>query len=216
MSNGFVCRRLPSRFPVGTRYVVEGRGGSRGELRICLRYLEFPDGRHIDLPVRGGGRTRAARPPLRDPRRSKIIWGKPERPWISRVAQINAGWRAPQPPTPHPSGDRPWPFGRRGLLFCVLPKRCCRTDEWQRGLISAKQAMIPRFLLALFGPKRRGARACPRSRDRDPAPGAPSRLVPLHHQVIAMHHLGAAAEAQDGNDVAEDGRPLMRAASSAS
>ncbi len=56
---GSSADRLPSRFPVGTRYVVEGRGGSRGELRICLRYLEFPDGRHIDLPVRGGGRTRA-------------------------------------------------------------------------------------------------------------------------------------------------------------
>jgi hypothetical protein len=38
--------RLPSRFPVGTRYVIEGRGG-----RIQLRYLEFPDGRHVELPV---------------------------------------------------------------------------------------------------------------------------------------------------------------------
>jgi hypothetical protein len=37
---------LPSRFPDGTRYVVEGRNG-----RIHLRYLEFPDGRHIDLPA---------------------------------------------------------------------------------------------------------------------------------------------------------------------
>jgi hypothetical protein len=55
--------RLPSRFPVGTRYIVEGRGGSRGQLRICLRYLEFPDGRQIDLPVDPAGRRRArARP----------------------------------------------------------------------------------------------------------------------------------------------------------
>jgi hypothetical protein len=38
--------RLPSRFPVGTRYVVEGRNG-----RVDLRYLEFPDGRHVDLPA---------------------------------------------------------------------------------------------------------------------------------------------------------------------
>ena len=37
--------RLPSRFPNGTRYVVEGRDGR------FQRYLEFPDGRHIDLPV---------------------------------------------------------------------------------------------------------------------------------------------------------------------
>ena len=37
---------LPDRFPVGTRYVIEGRGG-----RIRLRYVEFPDGRHVDLPA---------------------------------------------------------------------------------------------------------------------------------------------------------------------
>jgi hypothetical protein len=38
--------RLPSRFPDGTRYVIEGRDG-----RILSRYLEFPDGRHVDLPA---------------------------------------------------------------------------------------------------------------------------------------------------------------------
>jgi hypothetical protein len=48
--------RLPSRFPVGTRYVIEGRGG-----RISLRYLEFPDGRKIDLPADLAARSRAAR-----------------------------------------------------------------------------------------------------------------------------------------------------------
>ena len=36
--------RLPSRFPVGTRYVIEGHEG-----RIRLRYLEFPDGRKMSL-----------------------------------------------------------------------------------------------------------------------------------------------------------------------
>ena len=45
--------RLPDRFPVGTRYVVEGQNG-----RIHLRYLEFPDGRHIDLPIEAGLRAR--------------------------------------------------------------------------------------------------------------------------------------------------------------
>ena len=45
--------RLPSRFPIGTRYVIEGRGGGDGRLRILLRYLEFPDVRHVDLPVDG-------------------------------------------------------------------------------------------------------------------------------------------------------------------
>jgi hypothetical protein len=47
---------LPSRFPVGTRYVIEGRAG-----RIQSRYLEFPDGRRIDMPADAAehGRWRA-------------------------------------------------------------------------------------------------------------------------------------------------------------
>jgi hypothetical protein len=59
--------RLPSRIPVGTRYVIEGRGG-----HISLRYLEFPDGRQFTLPAvpeeRGGagvaarGRREAPKP----------------------------------------------------------------------------------------------------------------------------------------------------------
>ena len=52
--------RLPSRFPVGTRFVIEGRGG-----HIHLRYLEFPDGRQVVLPAeahaRGNARRRQAR-----------------------------------------------------------------------------------------------------------------------------------------------------------
>ena len=46
--------RLPSRFPVGTRYVIEGREG-----RIRLRYLEFPDGRKVDLPADLAARTKS-------------------------------------------------------------------------------------------------------------------------------------------------------------
>ena len=53
--------RLPSRFPVGTRYVIEGRGGGDGRLRVHVRYLEFPDGRHVDLPVDLAERTRSRR-----------------------------------------------------------------------------------------------------------------------------------------------------------
>jgi hypothetical protein len=52
---------LPSRFPVGTRYVVEGSGGGGGRLRIHLRYLEFPDGRHVELPVDPARRRRSNR-----------------------------------------------------------------------------------------------------------------------------------------------------------
>jgi hypothetical protein len=55
--------RLPSRFPVGTRYVVEGREG-----RIHLCYLVFPDGRHLELPT-GTSQPRARRD-RRLPRRS--------------------------------------------------------------------------------------------------------------------------------------------------
>jgi hypothetical protein len=49
--------RLPSRFPVGTRYVIEGREG-----HICLRYLEFPDGRKVDLPADLAARTKSRTP----------------------------------------------------------------------------------------------------------------------------------------------------------
>jgi hypothetical protein len=47
--------RLPNRFPVGTRYVIEGRDGL-----IHLRYLEFPDGRQLELPVDLAARTNVA------------------------------------------------------------------------------------------------------------------------------------------------------------
>ena len=53
--------RLPDRFPVGTRYVIEGRGGGQGRLRIHSRYLEFPDGRQVELPVDLAKRARARR-----------------------------------------------------------------------------------------------------------------------------------------------------------
>jgi hypothetical protein len=45
---------LPNRFPVGTRYVIEGREG-----HIHLRYIEFPDGRKVDLPAGLAARTRS-------------------------------------------------------------------------------------------------------------------------------------------------------------
>ena len=52
MSSGSAVVRLPSRFPVGTRFVIEGRGG-----RISLRYIQFPNGRQINLPVDAGPRS---------------------------------------------------------------------------------------------------------------------------------------------------------------
>jgi hypothetical protein len=57
--------RLPGRFPVGTKYVVEGRDAGDGRLRIRLRLLEFPDGRKIRLPLTGRGRAGTRRSSVR-------------------------------------------------------------------------------------------------------------------------------------------------------
>lgn len=92
--------RLPSRFPVGTRFVIEGREG-----RIHLRYLEFPDGRQVELPAETGVRSTARR------RRALPRSGAENNFWEARnqpQAQgltSSAGWSAPSPPTPHPSGS---------------------------------------------------------------------------------------------------------------
>jgi len=48
---GSFADRLPDRFPVGTRYVIEGSSGGEGRLRVHARYLEFPDGRQVNLPA---------------------------------------------------------------------------------------------------------------------------------------------------------------------
>lgn len=52
------AERLPSRFPVGTKFVIEGRSGGGP----VSRYLEFPDGTLVALP---------ARPPARKARTAK-------------------------------------------------------------------------------------------------------------------------------------------------
>ena len=59
---GSKISRLPSRFPVGTRYVIEGQDG-----RIHLQYLEFPDGRQIQLQTDRA----ASRPAMRRRQRQK-------------------------------------------------------------------------------------------------------------------------------------------------
>jgi hypothetical protein len=38
--------KLPKRFPVGTKFVIEGKG------KVYSRYLEFPDGTLFPLPAR--------------------------------------------------------------------------------------------------------------------------------------------------------------------
>jgi hypothetical protein len=44
--------RLPTRFPVGTKFVIEGRPGDEGKMQVFSRYLEFPDGTKLRLPKR--------------------------------------------------------------------------------------------------------------------------------------------------------------------
>jgi hypothetical protein len=41
---------LPSRFPIGTKLVIEGRPAGAGEVQIFKRYIEFPDGTLVRLP----------------------------------------------------------------------------------------------------------------------------------------------------------------------
>jgi hypothetical protein len=43
--------RLPRRFPVGTRYVVEGVPGENGELTITSRMVVLPNGTELSLPL---------------------------------------------------------------------------------------------------------------------------------------------------------------------
>jgi len=41
--------RLPKRFPVGTRYVLEGVPGKKGQLQVISRVVLLPDGTRVDL-----------------------------------------------------------------------------------------------------------------------------------------------------------------------
>ena len=46
------ANRLPSRFPVGTKLVIEGPRRGEGQVQVYSRYLEFPDGTCMALPSR--------------------------------------------------------------------------------------------------------------------------------------------------------------------
>jgi len=51
--------RLPSRFPVGTKFVIEGRPGKKGQ--TFARHIEFPDGTMVRLPASRMNRASAVR-----------------------------------------------------------------------------------------------------------------------------------------------------------
>ena len=42
---------VPTRFPVGAKYVVEGFGGDEGNFRVIARYIVLPGGRRINVPA---------------------------------------------------------------------------------------------------------------------------------------------------------------------
>jgi hypothetical protein len=67
----YSTNRLPSRFPVGTKLVIEGRRGGEGQ--VFSRYLEFPDGTFFRLPKRPGHRPekRKSAAPARRARRAR-------------------------------------------------------------------------------------------------------------------------------------------------
>lgn len=52
----YSANKLPARFPVGTKFVIEGRAG--GDLS---RYIEFPDGTKLRLPKRPAASAPAGR-----------------------------------------------------------------------------------------------------------------------------------------------------------
>jgi hypothetical protein len=63
--------RLPSRFPVGTKFVIEGRRRADDQsgdvVQVFSRYLEFPDGTFFPLPThpvqrKSGASRRSAKP----------------------------------------------------------------------------------------------------------------------------------------------------------
>ena len=55
--------RLPKRFPVGSTYVVEGRGDPEGHLCVFSRYVVLPGGERINLNVDLNDRDRDAATP---------------------------------------------------------------------------------------------------------------------------------------------------------
>lgn len=52
---------LPSRFPAGTHYVIEGRRGKSGKLQIVSRQLILPNGQRFEISAATYDRPRAAR-----------------------------------------------------------------------------------------------------------------------------------------------------------
>ena len=74
----YSSNRLPSRFPVGTKFVIEGRRGGEGQMQVFSRHLEFPDGTLLRLPARPGPRPAISPGPRpdRSPNKRKSAPGR--------------------------------------------------------------------------------------------------------------------------------------------
>ena len=53
--------RLSRRFPVGTKFVIEGRSGGEGQMQVFKRYIELPNGIFFALPARSVQRKSSPR-----------------------------------------------------------------------------------------------------------------------------------------------------------
>jgi hypothetical protein len=98
LSESHKAGRLPKRFPVGTTYVVEGRGGEEGHLRVFSRYVVLPGGQRINLAgdleadFGSAASPRASHPPLgRSRNRSERQAQNGEKRRSARAKKIMAG-----------------------------------------------------------------------------------------------------------------------------
>jgi hypothetical protein len=64
-------QRLPRRFPVGTRLVIEGEPDRHGALRVVSRYVVMPNGRRYDLMPQAGAPQGTVPPAAAGARRSR-------------------------------------------------------------------------------------------------------------------------------------------------
>jgi hypothetical protein len=75
--------RLPSRFPVGTKFVIEACPRGKGRPPVYVRHLEFPDGTTVrlpELPTIVAGKSVARRQRGRRSARSSCLPAKKEGP----------------------------------------------------------------------------------------------------------------------------------------
>ena len=73
---------LPNCFPIGTRYIIESHGG-----RVVARFVEFPDGRRLNLTAAGSLRRKERRT-AREGRASARLSGR-----AAPAVEPNAGLR---------------------------------------------------------------------------------------------------------------------------